>query len=88
MLVADIDHFKLVNDTYGHAAGDAVLREFAQRLRRNVRGIDLVCRMGGEEFIIVMPDTPVERAWHVGERVCSCIAGEAFQVAPATRVEG
>ncbi len=46
VLVADIDHFKSVNDTYGHAAGDSVLREFAQRLRRNIRGIDLVCRHG------------------------------------------
>jgi len=85
VLVADIDHFKSVNDTYGHAAGDCVLREFALRLRRNIRGIDLVCRMGGEEFIIVMPDTSVERARFVGERVCSCIAAEPFQVGPATQ---
>ncbi len=85
VLVADIDHFKSVNDTYGHAAGDCVLREFAQRLRRNIRGIDLVCRMGGEEFIIVMPDTTVERARFVGERVCSCVAAEPFQVGPATQ---
>ena len=86
VLVADIDHFKSVNDTYGHAAGDCVLREFAQRLRRNIRGIDLVCRMGGEEFIIVMPDTTAERARFVGERVCSCIAAEPFQIGPATQV--
>ena len=58
MLIADIDHFKSVNDTYGHDAGDSVLREFAQRLRRNTRGIDLACRLGGEEFVVVMPDTP------------------------------
>jgi two-component system, cell cycle response regulator len=86
VLVADIDHFKSVNDTYGHAAGDWVLREFAQRLRRNIRGIDLVCRMGGEEFIIVMPDTAAERARFVGERVCACIAAEPFQVGPVTQV--
>ena len=86
VLMADIDHFKSLNDTYGHAAGDAVLREFAERLRGNVRAVDLVCRLGGEEFIIVMPDTTAELAWHVGERVCSCIAGEAFRIGNATRV--
>jgi two-component system, cell cycle response regulator len=86
VLVTDIDHFKSVNDTYGHAAGDDVLREVAQRLRRNIRGIDLVCRMGGEEFIIVMPDTAPERARLAGERVCSCIAAEPFQIGPATQV--
>ena len=83
VLLTDIDHFKSVNDTHGHAAGDSVLREFAQRLRQNTRGIDLVCRMGGEEFIVVMPDTPVELARHVGERVCACIASEPFRVSHA-----
>ncbi len=82
--MADIDHFKSVNDTYGHPAGDGVLREFAERLRRNTRGVDLACRMGGEEFIIVMPDTPLERARHVGERVCACIAAEPFRTGGAT----
>ena len=86
VLVADIDHFKSINDTYGHAAGDCVLREFAQRLRRNVRGIDLVCRMGGEEFIIVMPDTAAERARFVGERVRLCMAADPFQAGHATQV--
>ena len=62
VLVADIDFFKRVNDTYGHDAGDAVLREFAARFRRNTRGIDLACRMGGEEFVIIMPDTDMRRA--------------------------
>jgi two-component system, cell cycle response regulator len=86
VLMADIDHFKSLNDTYGHAAGDAVLREFAERLRRNVRAVDLVCRLGGEEFLIVMPDTTAELARHVGERVCSCIGEEAFRIDSATRV--
>ena len=62
MLMADIDFFKHVNDTYGHDAGDVVLREFANRIRRNTRGIDLACRMGGEEFVIIMPDTEMGRA--------------------------
>jgi two-component system cell cycle response regulator len=83
VLVTDIDHFKSVNDAYGHPAGDSVLREFAERLRRNTRGIDLVCRMGGEEFIIVMPDTPPERALNVAERVCACIAAEPFRIGHA-----
>jgi two-component system cell cycle response regulator len=85
VLMADIDHFKSVNDAYGHAAGDAVLREFAQRLRRNVRAVDLVCRLGGEEFIIVMPNTSEELARDVGQRVCACIAEEAFQIDQSTR---
>jgi two-component system, cell cycle response regulator len=80
LLVADIDFFKKVNDTYGHDAGDAVLREFAARFRRNTRGIDLACRLGGEEFVIVMPDTELARAFQVGERLRACIAAEPFQL--------
>jgi two-component system cell cycle response regulator len=61
VLVLDIDYFKAVNDSYGHDAGDSVLREFAARVRRNIRGIDLACRLGGEEFVVVMPDTDLPR---------------------------
>ncbi|MBX9684400.1 MAG: PleD family two-component system response regulator [Hyphomicrobium sp.] len=81
MLVADIDHFKIVNDTHGHDAGDAVLREFAVRLKRNTRGMDLACRLGGEEFVIIMPDTDIARAYQVGERLRACIAAEPFSTA-------
>ncbi len=84
VLVADIDYFKSVNDTYGHDCGDAVLREFAARFRRNTRGIDLACRMGGEEFVIIMPDTDLSRAMQVGERLRACIAAEPFQIRPDT----
>ncbi len=80
VLVADIDFFKSVNDTYGHDAGDVVLREFAARFRRNTRGIDLACRLGGEEFVIIMPDTDLNRAMQVGERLRACIAADTFQV--------
>jgi two-component system cell cycle response regulator len=80
LLVADIDFFKRVNDTYGHDAGDAVLREFAARFRRNTRGIDLACRMGGEEFVIIMPETDLRRAFQVGERLRACVAAEPFHV--------
>ena len=82
LLVADIDFFKSVNDTYGHDAGDNVLREFAQRFRRNTRGIDLACRLGGEEFVIIMPDTDLARAIQVGERLRATIAAEPFQISP------
>jgi len=80
LLVADIDFFKQVNDGYGHDAGDEVLREFAERMRRNTRGIDLACRLGGEEFVIIMPDTELERAYQVGERLRACVAAEPFQI--------
>ncbi len=80
MMVADIDFFKLVNDTYGHDAGDTVLREFAARFRHNTRGIDLACRLGGEEFVVIMPDTEIGRAYQVAERLRACIATEPFQV--------
>ncbi len=65
----DIDHFKGVNDTYGHDAGDDVLRDFSDRLRRGVRGIDLVARYGGEEFVLVMPETDAAFAASVAERL-------------------
>ena len=67
ILIFDIDFFKSVNDTHGHAAGDTVLKEFAQRISQNVRGVDLACRMGGEEFVVVMPDTDLSYAMMVGE---------------------
>ena len=80
VLVADIDYFKHVNDTYGHDAGDGVLREFANRMRRNTRGIDLPCRLGGEEFVVIMPDTELGRAYQIGERLRACIAAEPFSI--------
>ena len=80
VMLTDIDRFKSVNDTYGHDAGDRVLREFARRLRKNVRGIDLACRYGGEEFIVVMPDTDAQIAEMVAERVRSQIAATPFSL--------
>jgi two-component system cell cycle response regulator len=80
VLITDIDHFKRVNDTYGHDAGDLVLKEFASRLRRYTRGVDLACRLGGEEFLIIMQDTDKALARQMGERVRECVAGLAFQV--------
>src|SRR5690606_32990411 len=78
--ITDIDRLKSVNDTYGHDVGDDVLREFAHRLRKNVRGIDLACRRGGEEFVVVMPDTEGDVAEGVAERIRAQIASLPFAV--------
>lgn len=81
LLMTDIDHFKAVNDTHGHDGGDAVLREFAKRLRAQVRGMDLVCRYGGEEFVIVMPDTSALLSSEIAERLRSDVADVPFPLA-------
>ena len=80
VLVIDIDHFKKVNDSFGHDVGDEVLREFAVRLASNVRAIDLPVRHGGEEFVVVMPDTDLEAARRIAERIRLHVAGSPFQV--------
>jgi two-component system cell cycle response regulator len=84
VLVLDIDYFKSVNDTHGHDAGDDVLREFAQRLKKSIRGIDLACRYGGEEFVVVMPETDMAVATVVAERLRRRIACEPFPVGGGT----
>ncbi|MFN7101737.1 MAG: PleD family two-component system response regulator [Pseudorhizobium sp.] len=76
--ITDIDRFKQVNDTYGHDVGDEVLKEFASRIRSTVRGADLACRYGGEEFVVVMPDTNADTASMIAERLRSLIENEPF----------
>ncbi|MEO3385765.1 PleD family two-component system response regulator [Mesorhizobium sp. CAU 1741] len=97
LMITDIDRFKAINDGWGHDVGDEVLREFASRLRKNVRGIDLACRMGGEEFVVVMPDTEPAIAEKVAERIRMQIAqtpfptgtaGEAIEVTVSVGVAG
>ena len=78
VMLFDIDHFKQVNDRHGHPAGDEVLRELANRALRHVRSIDLVGRLGGEEFIVVMPETSLGGAALVAERVRAAVADELF----------
>ena len=80
VLVIDIDHFKKINDSFGHDVGDEVLREFAVRLASNVRAIDLPVRHGGEEFVVVMPDTDLEDARRIAERIRLHVAGSPFRV--------
>ena len=79
-LIFDIDHFKKVNDTYGHDIGDEVLKEFADRIAANVRGIDLACRYGGEEFVVVMPDTDADFAYSVAERLRKSVETTPFAI--------
>jgi two-component system cell cycle response regulator len=69
VLLCDIDHFKKVNDIHGHGAGDDVLREFGRRLSENIRPMDLACRYGGEEFVVIMPETTQGLAHAAAERL-------------------
>ena len=78
VLLFDIDHFKQVNDTHGHAAGDDVLTELAARTVNSVRSVDLVARWGGEEFVVVMPETDLAMAAAVAERLRAAVAREPF----------
>jgi two-component system cell cycle response regulator len=80
LLVIDIDHFKKINDGFGHGVGDEVLREFAVRLASNVRAIDLPVRFGGEEFVVVMPETELSDAHRIAERIRLHVAGSPFRV--------
>ncbi len=78
VLMMDLDHFKSVNDTYGHARGDAVLRELAGRLAEQIREVDTLARYGGEEFVLVLPETSLEGAARLAERVCASVRREPF----------
>ncbi len=80
VMVADLDHFKRINDVYGHASGDTVLSEVARRLRSTMRAEDLVARIGGEEFMIVMPGTTRAEAQLAAIRICNGISQTAFDV--------
>jgi len=79
----DIDHFKKVNDTYGHAVGDLVLKEFANRIGKNIRGVDLAARYGGEEFVVMMPETPTDWAFMIGDRLRQEVFDNPFEVGAA-----
>jgi two-component system cell cycle response regulator len=79
VLMCDIDHFKLINDLRGHAAGDDVLQQFAARAQKSIRtNSDWVSRYGGEEFLIVLPETPYEGAMAVAEKIRSLVSGMPF----------
>jgi two-component system cell cycle response regulator len=85
VMVLDIDFFKSINDGHGHDAGDDVLREFSLRIRKSIRNIDLACRYGGEEFVLVMPETDMAVATMVAERLRRRIATEPFVIQQGAR---
>lgn len=79
VLLVDLDHFKAVNDRFGHGAGDQTLREVASVILRNLRNADRIFRYGGEEFVAILPETDLEGAVFVGERVRRGVAGASFR---------
>ncbi len=81
-LMLDIDHFKQVNDTYGHQVGDEVLKQLAQRLQQTLRRTDFIARYGGEEFLILAPQTPSDRALLMAERLRQLVANKPFSITP------
>jgi two-component system, cell cycle response regulator len=84
VLYMDLDHFKSVNDRYGHAVGDAVLRLFADRVRKAVRRVDVLVRRGGEEFVLVMPQTGAGQALATGQRIQQTLAAEDLEIDPVS----
>jgi len=80
VIMCDLDHFKNVNDTYGHGGGDYVLKEFGERVRHNLRTSDLAGRIGGEEFLLVLPETDMDGAKLLAERLRAATADHAFDL--------
>jgi two-component system cell cycle response regulator len=87
LVMIDIDHFKAINDTHGHPAGDAVLREVARRVGAQVRSVDRVARVGGEELAVILIQTDLERAREVAGRLCAAIAREPILASDTVAVK-
>lgn len=81
LIMVDIDHFKAINDQFGHTTGDKVLKHLAWILKKNLRDYDFVCRYGGEEFLVVTPETPLEVAHELAERLRRTVAETRFTIA-------
>lgn len=86
IVMIDVDHFKSINDTYGHPAGDAVLQELAKLLQRECRTADIPCRYGGEEFAVIMPDTEPQDAMVLCERIRAGLAGLEWSRHPERKI--
>jgi len=85
LMMFDIDHFKTVNDVYGHAAGDQLLQALSARIRKTIRGSDIFCRLSGDEFVIVMPDTRLDVAAKAADRIRASVAIENFSLAASKK---
>lgn len=81
LIIIDIDFFKKFNDTFGHQSGDAVLKQVAQTLKKNVRATDIVCRYGGEEMSIILPNTGKDEAFSTAQKICERVANRKFKLA-------
>ena len=82
LIMVDLDHFKRVNDQFGHAAGDAVLCAVAKTLKGAIRASDLLARLGGEEFVVILPDTPPDQAQGLAQRLCGLVRNLRIKAAP------
>lgn len=80
LIIIDIDHFKRFNDTFGHQSGDAVLRQVAMTLKRNVRATDIVCRYGGEEMSIILPNIGKDEAFSTAQKICKRVAENSYKL--------
>lgn len=78
LLMIDLDHFKEINDRYGHNVGDTILQQVAQRMRQDLRHDDILCRYGGEEFLLVLPKTDLATAQRIAKRLCHCISDRPY----------
>jgi len=78
VILLDIDHFKRINDTFGHDAGDSVLKKISRLIRENIRSVDTLARYGGEEFVIILPETTLKKAMTVAERIRRVIERKSF----------
>lgn len=88
LVICDLDHFKRINDEFGHAMGDQVLKLAAQALSSTVRGSDIVCRIGGEEFAIILPNTALKEALTVSERIRSKLLSQTLAVRGTNKTVG
>lgn len=86
IIVLDVDHFKNINDTYGHTIGDVVLRAIAHILREGVREYDIICRYGGEEFIVITPETAIQQAHELAERLVKQVSISPIKVEAASSI--
>jgi diguanylate cyclase (GGDEF)-like protein len=86
LIMIDIDHFKNINDRHGHISGDMVLKEVAHRLREGIRDYDLICRFGGEEFLVMAPQTDLHHANELAERLRKVISERPFRIEDASPV--